>query len=204
MWRRFLEMTCRLPWAIIFILITPTANALNSVSLNVGTIAGSQWKLEGVNIALTDLSQNPQKLALTIAKLSLPKPFNDLNLVNIRCTAFTWQNKELMCEQGRAEMRSKQWQSPTANFSFHVTEKRSSFKLTDLHLAGGIIAIDGEEQGELWQLQIDAKAVDGKSIQQLLPQDRFKLKGGKINVKLNASGSYARVNEFTLTAGLNA
>ncbi|MDI1279085.1 C4-dicarboxylate ABC transporter [Methylobacter sp.] len=203
MWRRFLEMTCRLPCAIVFILITPTAHALNSVSLNVGTIAGSQWKLEGVTIALTDLSQNPQKLALTIAKLSLPKPFNDLNLVNIRCTAFTWQNKEMVCEQGRAEMRSKHWQSPTANFSFHVTEKRSSFKLTALHLAGGIIAIDGEEQGELWQLQIDAKAVDGKSIQQLLPQDRFKLKGGKINVKLNASGSYARGNGFTLTAGLN-
>ena len=193
----------RLILAIIFILITPAANALDSVSLNVGTLAGSQWKLEGINIALTDLPQNPQKLALTVAKLSLPKPFNDLNLVNIHCTAFTWQNKELLCEQGRAKMRSKRWQSPTTNFSFHVTEKRSSFKLTDLRLAGGTVAVDGEEQGEQWQLHIDAKAVDGKLIQQLLPQEHFKLKAGKINVKLNASGSHALVKEFTLTAGLN-
>ncbi|HEY8097262.1 MAG TPA: C4-dicarboxylate ABC transporter [Methylobacter sp.] len=198
MWVRFAKMAL----VIIVALTTPTANALDSVSLNVGTIARNQWQLEGINIALTDLSQNPQKLALTIAKLSLPKPFNDLNLVNIRCTAFTWQNKELLCKQGKAEIHSKQWQSPTADFSFHVTEKRSSFKLTDLHLAGGIVAVEGEEEGEQWQLQINAKALDGKLIQQLLPQERFKLKAGKIDVKLNASGSHAQVKEFTLTTGL--
>jgi len=198
MWARFTVMIL-----VIITLTTPAAHALDNVSLNVGTIAGSQWRLEGVTIALTELSQNPQQLVLTIAKLSLPKPFNDLNLVNIRCTSFTWQNKEMVCEQGRAEMRSKQWQSPAADFSFHVTEKRSSFRLTGLHLAGGTLAVDGEELGDHWQLQIDANAVDGKSIQQLLPQDRVKLKGGKINVKLNASGSYARVNEFTLTVGLS-
>ncbi len=199
---RSLSIMNRLILTIIFIFIPPTANAMDSISLNVGTITGSQWKLEGINIALTDLPQNPQKLALTIDKLSLPKPFDDLNLVNIRCTAFTWQNKELLCEQGRAQIHSKHWQSPTANFSFHVTEKRSSFKLTDFHLAGGIVAVDGEERGEQWQLQIAARALDGKLIQQLLPQEHFKLKAGKIDVKLNASGSHARVQAFTLTTGL--
>jgi hypothetical protein len=200
MWVRFAEMTL----VIIVILITPAANALDSMSLNIGTLAGDQWQLQGINIALTDLTQTPQKLALTIDRLSLPKPFNDLNLVNIRCTSFTWQNKELLCKQGRAEIHSKQWQSPSANFSFHVTEKSSTFKLTDLHLAGGIVAVDGEEQGDQWRLQLDAKAVNGKLVQQLWPQERFKLKAGKINVKLNASGSHASVKEFTLTIGLNS
>lgn len=198
MWASFAKMI----WVIIAVSTTPIAYALDSVSLNVGTLAGDQWQLEGVNITLTDLSQSPQKLALTIKRLTLPKPFNEINLVNIRCTSFTWQNKELLCEQGRAQMRSKRWQSPAANFSFHVTEKRSSFKLSDLHLAGGTVAVDGEERGELWQLQIDAKTVDGKLIQQLLPQDRFKLKTGKIDIKLHASGSHAEVHEFTLATGL--
>jgi hypothetical protein len=193
----------RIILCIVFILITPTVKALDSVSLNIGTLAGTQWKLEGINIVLTDLQKNPQQLTLTVAKLSLPKPFNDLSLVNIRCSSFTWQNKQLLCAQGRAQMRSKRWQSPTTHFAFHVTEKRSSFKLTGLRLAGGIVAVDGEEQGEQWQLHIDAKAVDGKSIQQLLPQEHFKLKAGKINIKLNASGSHARVHQLALTAGLN-
>lgn len=201
------KVMTRLILTLVFVLITSItsiANALDSLSLNVGTLAGVQWKLEDINIALSDLARNPQQLVLTISKLSLPKPFNDLNLVNIRCTAFTWQNKELLCKQGRATLRSKRWQSPAANFSFHVMDKHSSFKLTDLHVAGGTVEVDGEERGEHWQLQIDAKAVDGKLIQQLLPQERFKLKAGKINVKLTASGSHTLVNEFNLTTGLNS
>ena len=181
----------RLILAIVFIIITPTANALDGLSLNIGTIAGVQWKLEGINIALTDLVQNPQKIILTINKLSLPIPFNDLTLVNIRCTSFTWQNKELLCEQGRAQMHSIRWQSPAADFSFHITKKLSSFKLTDLHLASGTVEVVGEERGDQWQLQINARAVDGKLIQQLLPQERFKLKAGKTNVKFTAFGSHA-------------
>lgn len=199
MWARFAQMTL----VVIVALTTPAANALDNISLHVGSIAGSQWQLEGITIALTDLPQNPQKLALTVTRLSLSKPFNDLNLANIRCTAFTWQNKELLCEQGRAKMRSKQWQSPSADFSFHVTEKRSSFKLTDLHLAGGTVQIDAEERDDQWRLQIDAKAVDVKLIQQLLPKEGLKLKAGKIDLTLNASGSHALVNELSLTAGLN-
>ncbi|MFA6051584.1 MAG: C4-dicarboxylate ABC transporter [Methylobacter sp.] len=193
----------RLILTIAFILITPSANALDDVSLNVGTLSANGWQLEGVNIALTDLAQTPQKLALTIDKLSLPEPFNDLTLVNIRCTAFTWQNKELLCKQGRAQIHSKRWQSPTANFSFHVTEKRSSFKLTDLQLAGGTVAIDGEERGEQWQVQVNARAVDSQLIQKLLQKKVFELKGGKISLKLNASGSHALVKSYTLTAQLN-
>jgi hypothetical protein len=199
MWSRFAEMAL----IILVVLTAPTAHALDSASLNIGTIAGNQWKLEGINIALTDLAQTPQKLALTIDKLSLPEPFNDLTLVNIRCTSFTWQNKELLCKQGRAQIHSKRWQSPTAHFSFHVTEKRSSFKLTDLRLAGGTVAISGEERGEQWRVRINARAVDGRSIQKLLQNKTFELKRGKLNLKVDASGSHALVKNFTLTTRFN-
>ncbi len=192
-----------LSWFIALILITPTAQALDSLALNIGTLAGTQWKLEGINIALTDLTRNPQQLALTIAKLSLPKPFNDLNLVNIRCTDFTWQNQELHCKQGRADMRSKYWQSPSANFSFDVTQKRSAFKLTDVQLAGAMMTVEGEEQGEHWQLRINAKAVDVHLIQQLLPLPGFELKTGNVDVNLQASGTAAEIEMFTLIAGVH-
>jgi hypothetical protein len=36
-----------------------------------------------------------------------------------------------------------------------------------------------------------------------MPQDHFKLKAGKVNAKLNASGSHALVHEFALSAGIN-
>ncbi|MGR9014914.1 MAG: C4-dicarboxylate ABC transporter, partial [Gammaproteobacteria bacterium] len=202
MWRKFVG-TNGLILPLLFILTTSGANALDSLSLNIGSIAGTQWQLGNVNIVLGNLAQKPQKLALTITRLSLPKPFDDLNLVNIHCTSFSWQNKELLCKQGRAEMHSKRWQSPFVNFSFQVTEKHSSFKLSDLHLAGGTITVEGDEQGESWRLQINAKEMDGKVIQQLFPQKIFKLRDGKIDIELTASGSHARIEDLTLIAELN-
>jgi len=189
--------------AVVLVLSSLTATALDDVSLNVGTIESRGWKLEGIQIALTDLANNPQKLTLTINKLSLPLPFNDLNLINIHCSSFTWQNNELLCTQGRAHVRSKRWQSPAANFSFHIREKHSTLKLTDLQLADGTVSIDAEERGKQWQVQINAKAVDSALIQKLFQPAIFELKGGRISFKLNASGSHALIEDFTLTAELN-
>jgi hypothetical protein len=189
--------------SLVFILIIPVANALDAMSFNVGALNSRSWKLDKVNIALTDLTQSPQKLTLTINQLNLPKPFNDLKLVNIRCTSFTWHNKELFCKQGRAEVHSKWWQSPSSNFSFFISEKHTSFKLTGLQLAGGIFAVDGEERGNQWQLQADAKAVDGKLIQKLLQLKSFDLKTGKTSFKLDASGSHALLKKFSLNAQID-
>ena len=162
------QIMIRLILTVVLVLISSTATALDGVSLDVGTIESRGWKLQGIQIALTDLANNPQKLTLTINKLSLPLPFNDLNLINIHCSSFTWQNKELLCTQGRAQVRSKRWQSPAANFSFHIREKHSTLKLTDLQLADGTVSIDAEEQGNQWQIQINAKAVNSALIQKLL------------------------------------
>jgi hypothetical protein len=189
---------------VVLVLISSDATALDGVSLDVGTIESRGWKLQGIQIALTDLTKKPQKLTLTIDKLSLPKPFNDLSLINIHCSSFTWQNKALLCKQGHAKMRSKRWQSPAANFSFQIREKHSTLKLTASQLAGGTVSIDAEERGDQWQIQINAKAVQTTLMQKLLQQPAlFELKGGRINFKLNASGSHALIEDFTLTTQLN-
>jgi hypothetical protein len=193
----------RLILTVVLVLTSCASTALDTVSLDVGSIEASNWKLQGIQIALTDLTKNPQKLTLTINKLSLPLPFNDLSLINIHCSSFTWQNKELLCSQGNAQVRSQRWQSPATNFSFHVRENHNTLKLTDLHLAGGALSIDAEEQGNQWQIQINAKTVDGALIQKLFQPANFELKNGHIDFKLNASGSHELIRDFTLNTKLN-
>ena len=197
------QIMIRFILAVFLFFTSFTATALNGVSLDIGTIESSNWTLQGIQIALTDLASNPQKLTLTITKLSLPKPFNDLNLVNIHCSFFTWQNQELLCKDGRAQVHSKRWQSPDTRFSFHIREKHSTLHLTDLQLAGGTLSIDAEEQDNQWQIQVDAKAVDGALIQQLFQPTIFELKKGRINFKLNASGHHEVIEKFTLVTESN-
>jgi hypothetical protein len=175
---------------------------LETVVLQAGALNAKGWKLEGITIALSGLTSSPQQLTLLITKLHLPKPFDDLGLADVKCTSFSWQNKELSCGQGTGKVRSKQWQSPETHFSFHIRENRSSIKLTDLQLGGGSFAIDGEELGHQWQIQINAKNVESQFIQQLVQPKLFNLKEGKITGRFNASGSHAHIHNFKVEAGL--
>ncbi len=193
----------RLILIIILITTIPTAQALDSLTLQAGSLNAANWKLEGISVALTDLAANPQKLTLLITKLELPKPFNDVSLVNIQCSSFTWQNKELVCQQGKGKIRSKQWLSPESNFSFHFRENNNVLKLTDLQLSGGDFAIEAEEVGHQWTLQITAKNVNSQLVHKLVKTKSFHLKEGSVNFRLQTSGSHEQVHNLKLDAELN-
>lgn len=189
--------------AVVLFLFSATAAALDNASFTIGSMEAGGWKLQGIHVALTDLSKNPQKLIVTIKQLRLPKPFDDLNLVNIQCTSFSWQANELLCTQGRAKLSSKQWQSPTANFSFHIKDKHSTLKLTRLQLAGGLISVNAEEQDNQWKLRINAKGVDAELLQKLFKPVPFTLKSGRVNLQLSASGHHSLIDYFSLTSEIN-
>jgi hypothetical protein len=186
--------------AVILFLFSATATALDNASFTIGSMEAGGWKLQGIHVALTDLFKNPQKLTVTIKQLRLPKPFDDLNLVNIQCSAFNWQANELLCTKGRAKLSSKQWQSPTADFSFHIKDKHSTLTLTRLQLAGGSISVNAEEQDSQWKIRINAKAVDSTLVQKLFKPAPFTLKSGHVNLQLSASGHQSLIDYLSLTS----
>jgi len=195
-----------LPALIVF--FSYNAHALDSAALNIAAITAGSWTLENIRIALGNAAQDKQKLTLTIDKARLPKPFEDLSLLNIRCPVFTWRNSELSCQQGRAELRSKRWRSPSVDFSFYSAGNDSHFKLTDFRLAGGIININGEQRGKQSTLRVNAKAVDAAAVRTLLQQTAFGLqlpevKAGKIGFALQASLSQSVLTSLALNAELD-
>jgi hypothetical protein len=198
------QLMNRLILAVVLVSTSFTATALDDMTLNLGTVDSSGWKLQGIRIALSDIANDPQKLTLNIDKLSLPKPFDDLNLLNVHCSSFTWRNKELLCTQGHAAMHSKLWQSSAADFSFHIGEQHSSLTLTGLQLADGKISIAAEERGNQWRIQLNARTMNAEAIQKLLRIPAlFAVKDGRIDFKLNASGCHALIETFTLNTVLH-
>lgn len=175
--------------AIVCFWIIRPANALDAVSVHIGTIKAVDWQLQGVHIALTELAKSSRQLVLTADKLTLPEPFGDLSLANIRCTDFSWGGDAMACAKGRAEIRSQRWQSSAADFSFQTTENRSTFSLANLHWAGGRLTVEGEEIGHRWRLKMRARRVDVKQVQALIKLP-MELKDGRISLWLNASGSH--------------
>ncbi len=184
---------------LLFILICPTVQALDEVSIKLASITAKAWQLDGVTITLTNINKTPQQLLLTINKLQLPAPFSALSLLDIRCTAFTWQGDELRCQQGQVSLHSPQWQTRTAHFSFVIQKNHCLFKLTDLHWLGGIASIDGEAQDDNWSMAMTMTAANGKELLALLPATLFKVSSGNVDFQLQVSGNETGIK----TARLN-
>jgi hypothetical protein len=192
----------------IFIALSLIANgvyAIDAAKLDIGSIKSKDWKLEGVALAVIDLNQKKAQFKMSASKLTLPKPFNDLSLADIRCNDFTWDHDELHCNQGRASVRSAYWQSPMTNFSFHLSPKLNTFKLEDARLAGSRLSLDAETNGENWQGKVQAKHISNNLIDKLFQSKPTKLKQaqskqGRLNLTGSFSGKHNILQAFNFTA----
>jgi hypothetical protein len=179
--------------------------AIDTGVLDVGTITGEGWKLEGVKFALIDLNQKKPQFRMSASNLTLPKPFNDLSLADIRCNDFTWDHDELHCSQGKASVRSAYWQSPTTNFSFHLSPKLNHFKLEDTRLAGSHLSLDAETNGKNWQCKVKAEHISNRLVDKLfqskpLKQKQAHKKQGSLNLTGAFSGKQDTMQAFNFTA----
>ncbi|MGR9087922.1 MAG: C4-dicarboxylate ABC transporter [Gammaproteobacteria bacterium] len=185
---------------LLFFLFIPRALAVDSLSLGVASIDAQGWTLRGIHAGLTGISGKQQALILIIDSLSFHKPFDDLNLVNVRCHDFGWKHNELWCRRGRAEIRSRSWQSPSANFAFHIGEQKASFELTDLRFLDGRFSLKAVEQGRQWQVVLKGKGLNVPQFQKLLTPASLEIGKGAINLDLEATGSQTQINSIHLSA----
>jgi hypothetical protein len=179
--------------------------AIDTGVLDLAAITGAGWKLEGVKLAVIDLNQKKPQFKMSASKLSLPKPFSDLSLADIQCNDFTWDDDELHCNQGRASVRSAYWQSPTTNFSFHLSPKLNSFKLEDARLAGSRLSLDAVMNGENWQGKVKAEHISNKLVDKLFQskppkQKQAQVKQGSLNLTGTFSGKQDTMQAFNFTA----
>ncbi|MGR8951111.1 MAG: C4-dicarboxylate ABC transporter [Gammaproteobacteria bacterium] len=185
---------------LILLFFSSQSTAIEKLSLDIGALNVQEWEFEGLQIALTDIPKHRQQLVLTIKKLSLPKPFEDLKLADIRCTSFTWGNNQMVCERGKARIDSKHWRSPKADFAFRLNEKSSMVKLTGLSLLGGRIDAELTEASMRWQVKLNAQHLDGLLLQKQFAANLFKVKSGDLSLAIKASGAQTTTDTIDLTA----
>jgi hypothetical protein len=181
---------------------TPEADALNQATLKIDTYMTKGWQLDGMSIGLNNINHTTQKLALSMTSLKLPKPFDDIRFVNISCAVFVWRSDEIVCQQGHANLQSKRWQSLATDFVFSLNRKNSSLTLTHLKMLGGTLLVQANMHNNSWQVDVDAKNVDGKQLKDYLPSVPIDIKDGKASFKLTASGVASDVKQLTLNTVL--
>jgi hypothetical protein len=202
-WTKHLSSIKQMQWIkcyalAILLLAMPLANAFNQATLKIASYISKDWQLAGISVGLDSVNRASQKLVLSIAKLKLPKPFNDIHFVNISCEVFVWRADAIVCRQGHAQIQSKYWQSPSTNFAFSLNKQNNSLTLSQLKIADGILLVQANMTNKHWFVAVDGKHVDGKQLKRYLPMLPVDIKDGKINFKLITSGVALEAKQLKL------
>jgi hypothetical protein len=193
--------------SIVLCLIAMPIAAVDTATFDAGSITGEGWKLDGVKFTVIDLNRKQPQAKFSANKLLLPKPLNELMLANLHCLDFTWNKEELHCHKGRASVKSKDWQSPSAEFSFHLGPKQNTLKLKDAHIAGSRLSLDFGSKGKNWQCNISAKHLSNELLGKLLPNGipkgkPYQAKQAGLSLQGTVSGSGENLETFDLIANV--
>ncbi len=173
----------------LLLLMTAPVAAIDTATLAMAQLKSQGWQLQGIKIQLSTPAQHTPQFQLIIQTLSLPKPLNDLKLLNIHCTQFLWQKRQISCIHGVAQLQSKTFASPRLNFSFAITPAYSQFHIQQLKLFSGQFDIQGSAQQGKWQLRLNG-AHCGLTVLHDLLFPQLKLSSGTLDLQAKAMGNW--------------
>ncbi len=186
---------------LLIVLVPAQGHALEAVTLKIERLQMREWQLQGIEVALDALGQPRQQLGLSIKRLNLPKPLDDLQLFDIRCRKFVWSGNEINCQKGKASIRSRRFSSPRLEFSFVIGEKRSRLNISRLKLLNGTFNLQAEMTGKQWAAKLDGKKIGLKTLQKLFAP-KLKLSSGHFNLKIETNGDGAGISHINARANI--
>ncbi len=175
--------------------------SIEKISFSTDEIVVNNWKLKDVNFSLFDLDNPKQQLTLSSKQLSLPKPFSEIKLFDIHCQKFFWQADKIVCQQGKAKLKSKIITTTPFSFSFSVTEKTSKFNIKNLHVAKGKLSILAKQNRDYWTVTLRSQDLRLQDIQPYLKNLEFKIEeinNGKIKADIEAKGKGSKLNQLMI------
>ncbi|MCK5830474.1 MAG: C4-dicarboxylate ABC transporter [Methylococcales bacterium] len=163
----------RFSCVLFFLLFSnQTVNAFEKLSFDIETLVTSNWKIKGAKLSLSDLYNNKQQFRATIKQLVLPEPFSNLKIFNITCLSFSWQSNKVVCQKGKARVKSSIIASSSFKFSFFISEKKSQFTLSGLPLAKGKLSLTVLEKNGHWLVSAKSKNIELQQFASLLKKKK--------------------------------
>jgi len=174
--------------------------AINNIQFQVETLDAQNWQLAGVALTLSELDSTPIKFSLSAKKLTLPAPLDALQFFAIQCQSFIWQEKNIRCKQGYAQLKSRLFGKQAFRFTLQIKNKRAVFKLSHLKIFGGNIKLTLQEKRGYWTAKLQAKKINLQKIQKFLALKTIDSVSGKGTVSAQLSGSMSQLEQAILSA----
>lgn len=179
---------------------------IEKLSFNVEKITVQDWQLKDVNLSLFDLENSNQQFTLSSKQLLFPEPFSDIKLFDVHCQKFTWQNDAIICQKGKAKLKSKIITTTPFTFSFSITDKQSKFRIKNLNFAQGNISILAKQKGDYWNITLKSKDILLQDIQPYFKETKLAIEEittGKINADIQVKGKGNELSQLLIKTLFN-
>lgn len=154
---------------LVLSLTSTTAWGVESLSIDLGDLAGADWQAQGLKLQLQFQPGEDLSGALTLNWLHLPAPLARLEGIRAHCDKLRYTTTQIHC-RGRlqvAQMLGEPLQGQL-ELSYDMVSGGLRFTLTELALAGGRWHIQARLQAADWALDVQARAISATAVQGLL------------------------------------
>jgi len=138
--------------ALILVLLSGTAAAIDQIELRWRTIESAGWQLNDVNLMIDWMDSAPSELTLEVALLQT----GDYQFEKLRfsCTVFELLPAEIKCPQGQLRLTSDWFDAEAvpAAVNYHFDSRDLTVSVSALPLAGGQVHLAFRQQGSKWEL----------------------------------------------------
>jgi len=138
--------------ALILVLLSATAAAIDQIELRWRTIESAGWLLNDVNLMIDWMDSAPSELTLEVALLQA----GDYQFEKLRfsCTVFELLPAEIKCPQGQLKLTSNWFNAEAvpAAVNYRFDSRDLTVSVSALPLAGGQVHLAFRQQGSKWEL----------------------------------------------------
>jgi hypothetical protein len=145
-------MWVQLSGALILVLLSATAAAIDQIEFRWRTIESAGWQLNDVNLMIDWMDSAPSELTLEVALLQM----GDYQFEKLRfsCTVFELLPAEVKCPQGQLKLTSDWFNAEAvpAAVNYRFDSRDLTVSVSALPLAGGQVHLAFRQQGSKWEL----------------------------------------------------
>jgi hypothetical protein len=178
--------------------------AIDSLTLQLGSITGNGWQAEGVVAKLDGFRSHIGTVRLDIAVLILPELKKPLKKLSLKCQHVKFNAKQVVCSHAQLYTGSDFLDNPTIklSFTYNLNSQHLDFRVDKLALGGGFVTMAAKYAPKGWQASLNMKELElEKLLTQLgtlidLPSDLILAGNTTLTIKLSGDSQLRSVSIY--------
>lgn len=175
-------------------MMASSAFAVDSITLQLGRISGTEWSAESLSLELNWQRGTTASYRMRVKELIHPALSTPLKNLVINCQQGTVSDQKIACQKGMLQLQHPVLDEPQIpiRFEWYAAQQKLELELSRLRIAAGKLKVTLQSAPEGWALNLEGDVLDLAAVynqlaayQPIAPDAEL---SGKVDLTASASG----------------